>query len=213
MMGQTPPLKASIDRDTLASMPKSHVSASASATAKDQPIQAGASIPADPRFINDSFDNIVSTIRDAAAEAMNPRIDPSTAAALSQQNLALQAQANQIEGRLAAEQPTMALQRDIELLGAQAQDYVQAVINAVENVGGGIQVAGLRGRAQPRKSARKLKLRGAPLTEEGRQKRMWVLYGVGAAVVVAGIGIFLVQKHVSAPVKKFGKLPGIIPAR
>lgn len=206
-------MKASIDHDTLTSMPQTQVPANASATSKTQPSQAGAERAADPDFVAQSFDNVVSAIRDAAANAMDPRIDPSTAEMLAKQSLALQAQANQLEQQMSSGQPTMALQHDIEQLGAQAQNYVQAVINALENVGGGIQVAGVGQTVSKRGLRKRTRLMGAPLTEEGRQKRMWVLYGISAAVVVAGIGIFLVQKHVSEPKKQFGKLPGIIPAR
>lgn len=192
-----------IPHGRLATMPRANVSPSASATATTQPHQAG--MRKVQQDLANTLSRIVNTLREATAASINPRVDPATAAMLSQQNLALQTQANQISTQLDALTPGsdahLAIYQDLNTLGDQVQAYVRAVANALQGIGGGLQTAG------------SVRL-GALTPDEAKAKsdRMWIIIGVTGATLLAGIGLYIVARKNSGS-SGVGKIKGAISAR
>jgi hypothetical protein len=180
--------------------PNNTVSPAASATATTQPHQAGTrQIPQD---LPAMFSRIVTALRDATAESINPRISASVASQLSSRSLSLQQDLAQISARLDSSNGSdhLAIYQDLNTVGGDVQGFIQAVINALDGVGEGLQTTG--GPALGRL--------GAALTDAEKAKQTWIYFGVGAAVVLAGLGLFLVTKHKPARV---GKITGAMSAR
>lgn len=187
--------------------PRVNVSPAASATATTQPHQAGTRVI--PQDLARTLSNVVNTLREATALSINPRIRPDVAAMLSQQNLSLQTSANQISDRLDALAPNsdarLSVYNDLNLLGGQVQDYVQAVINALNNVGEGPRASGSSG-----VSIRLGAL--SPEEQEAKSKRTWIIVGTVSVTLLAGLGIYLASRKTKAQ-KAFGKIKGAMSAR
>jgi hypothetical protein len=182
--------------------PRANVSPSASATATSQPPQAGINVV--PQDLAKTLSNIVNTLRTATAESVNPRVSPVTAEALSRQSLRLQTDANQISARLdalpASGGGALAIYQDLNVLGGEVQNFVQAVINALEGVGEGPRAhGGVRLGALP-----------TPEEEAKAKARTWIVVGVVSAVALAGLGAWLVSRQTKP---RFGKIKGTLSAR
>lgn len=185
--------------------PRVNVSPSASATATTQPYQAGTREI--PQNLAQTLSRIVNTLREATAESVNPRISPATASMLSQRSLKLQNDANQISARLDALQPGsdghLGIYEDLNTLGGEVQGYVQAVVNALEGVGEGLQATGSSG----------VKIRLGALTpeeEKAKSARTWIIVGVTSVTLLAGLGIWLTSRKKKP---RFGKIRGAMSAR
>jgi len=158
----------------------------------------------------------VTTLREATAASVNPRISPVLSVELNQRSLKLLNDANQISERLDALQPDssahLAIHRDLDVLGGQVQGYTQAVVNALEGVGEGLQIAS----SLPLHLGT-LAAAPAPLTpeeEKAKNTRKWIIIGVVAATALAGIGALIVAKQSKKNKSRtFGRIKGAMSAR